>query len=159
MPFWMTWPPWHFVISKIFQMWPMMASLVWLQTQQKDLCLAFISFHMQPLVFAMPPHIILLCFAAQPLWCCLWESTIWTACQCKFVMQVWRWWQSQSLHPWKFATILYQPTEIKLNVKEMGFSIRVSIENAAAVWRLPTCDDNTADTSWLLLGRKQESEW
>ena len=58
----------------------------------------------------------------------------------------------------KYPAIRYQPTEIKLNVKEMGFSIRVSIDNAAAVWRLPTCEDKTADTSWLLLGRKQESE-
>jgi len=59
------------------------------------------------------------------------------------------------LHPQKFPAILYQPTEIKLKVKEIGFIMRVSIDTAAAVWRFPTCDDKTADTSWLLLRRKQ----
>ena len=41
---------------------------------------------------------------------------------------------------------------MKLNVREMGFSSNISV---AALWWLPTWDDRTADTTWLLLKREQ----
>lgn len=45
-------------------------------------------------------------------------------------------------------------TEVKLKVREMGFSRRVSVSTAVAVRQLPTWDDRTADALWLLLDRK-----